>query len=121
MCAANRNTLGFIAVILIASCCGYCNGKLLSCYDCLQSRAIGSVCNHLIASLHFVQTAYDFNYSPGCSPQDVQLVGGRDETEGRVEVCILGVWKRVCDDSWDDRDAQVVCRQLNFPFYASEL
>ena len=53
--------------------------------------------------------------TPTCNYGDVRLVDGRNQSQGRVEICVFGIWGTVCDDSWDDRDARVVCRQLDYP------
>ena len=47
-----------------------------------------------------------------CSPGAIRLSGGRDQFEGRVEMCSNGVWGTVSRTGWDSNDATVACRQL---------
>ena len=44
----------------------------------------------------------------------MRLVGGAYSHEGRIEICINGVWGTVCDDDWGNDDAKVACRQLGY-------
>ena len=52
--------------------------------------------------------------NPECDHGSLQLVGGQNALEGRVEICIGGRWGTVCDDFWDSRDAAVVCNALGY-------
>ena len=49
-----------------------------------------------------------------CDDGDLRLVNGSSSREGRVEICYGNVYGTICDDNWGLRDAEVVCRQLNF-------
>ena len=59
---------------------------------------------------------YYGNYSTALGAVgSVRLTGGLIPQQGQVEVCLNGSWSRVCSSSWNQRDAVVACRQLNFP------
>ena len=44
----------------------------------------------------------------------VRLVGGKAPHEGRVEIFHNGQWGTVCDDHWELRGGQVICRSLGY-------
>ena len=54
-----------------------------------------------------------------CTYGDVRLVNGRNQYEGRVEVCINNQWGTVCDNSWSATDATTVCKQLEYAYTSS--
>ncbi|XP_038069382.1 soluble scavenger receptor cysteine-rich domain-containing protein SSC5D-like isoform X1 [Patiria miniata] len=46
-------------------------------------------------------------------PDELRLVGG-SRTSGRVEIYRGGSWGTICDTTWNQTDAGIVCRQLGF-------
>jgi deleted-in-malignant-brain-tumors protein 1 len=55
-----------------------------------------------------------------CTAGEVRLVNGQSNSQGRLEVCIGGLWGTVCDNQFHNVDAQVVCKQLGLPYAGAE-
>ena len=81
------------------------------------------ISTNLYVSLNCVSECYTVmlhnNYVtytvPQCSSTgSVRLVGGASSNEGRVEVCVNGMWGTVTYNGWDSREATVLCKQLGY-------
>ena len=51
-----------------------------------------------------------------CTSGDIRLANGSSALEGRVELCSQGIWGSIAILFWDYIDAEVVCRQLGYPW-----
>lgn len=104
-----------------------CQHQGIESHNCLHFEDAGVVCSgeyshtphtstytlsHTL--IHGKNEVYCCHFLDPCSEGDVRLRGGRSPLEGRVEICLIKKWGRVCDGSWSTSDGDVVCRQLGF-------
>ncbi|XP_068583968.1 neurotrypsin isoform X1 [Cebidichthys violaceus] len=82
-----------------------CRGNENSLLECRSRKFVASDCNH-------GNEAGVVCAEPEGTGIPLRLVGGLEDFEGRVEVYRDNQWGTICDDRWDDTDAEVVCRQL---------
>ena len=66
-----------------------------------------------ITLLHFQPWNFYYSTIVGCTHGTIRLRGGTS-SQGRVEVCVNGLWSTVCSHSWTTIDANVACRQLTY-------
>lgn len=80
-----------------------CTEKIGTCY-----RAYRTPCLFILSfSMHIAPE--------DCDDGELRLMGGRDEREGRVELCYNGTWGSVADFChWDFAEASVVCSELGY-------
>lgn len=49
-----------------------------------------------------------------CTDGQTRLVNGTLAQEGRVEVCLNGIWGSICQSGFGQDDAYVICKELGY-------
>ena len=70
------------------------------------------VCNHG----HDVSVVCNVPKMEATAENQVRLVNGRHQREGRIEVLVKGHWGPICSNGFTMTTAAVICRQLGFGF-----
>ena len=54
-----------------------------------------------------------------CQDGNIRLARGSYNNIGRIDLCVNDAWATVCSNSFDSKDASVVCRQLGYSSYGN--
>ena len=92
-----------------------CRRDGIGTHNCVEKyEEAGVICYGIFQFLIIICVGPLSNSDHSCNDSDIRLVDGETEREGRLEICINGIWGSVCNRRWDVRDARVVCRQLGY-------
>ena len=101
------------------SACGVSNDHMSTYLNYRCTSACGVSNDHMSTWKWLERISNFLTFSPPdpsfrCNATEIRLGGGATSNEGRVEICLDNHWGTLCDNGWDEADAQVVCRQLGF-------
>ena len=52
-----------------------------------------------------------------CTDEEIRIVGSQSPSIGRVEVCIYHTWGTICDTTWNEAAASLVCYNQGYSPY----
>ncbi|XP_060066494.1 scavenger receptor cysteine-rich type 1 protein M160-like [Ylistrum balloti] len=85
-----------------------CTGQENTILDCFSDLSIDPKCGKQLSAAGSL--CYD-DIEPS-----VNLVGGSESGHGTAVVTYAGISGTICDNGWSGNDANVLCRQLGFPY-----
>ena len=90
-----------------------CKGDEAALSQCGIQGTLGS-CGTLGSTVLYCKNLSKYE----CEDNDVRLVGGPSDREGKVEFCYGGTWSTMCGIELNEGGA--ICRQLGFSKFASK-
>ena len=94
-----------------------CSRNVYSILHCFSYEVAGVICEGIKCESSYQLLFNVYCITELCTDGEVRIMGNLSPKIGRVEACVNRTWGTICDSTWNEAAASVICKHQGFSPY----